>query len=101
MLLMKVLAFPFRFDPSAPGKFVTVEQDGDEYRAQQIAAFVQTTRGERPIYQDFGTDDPTFRDFDDSAFAADFATFYPDVPINSIEITRERGAIVDIVVEFA
>lgn len=98
---MDILSFPFSFNPEQPGSLYHVEQGGDQHKAQEVAAFWLTHKGERPIYQDYGVHDPTFAGFDDSQFAADFATFYATkIPLVLIDIVQEGNAVTNINVEF-
>ena len=64
--MASVLSFPFRLDKA--GAVVKVESTSDAGVAEQINAFIQTTRGERPISIGFGTPDPTFENDLDGAF---------------------------------
>jgi hypothetical protein len=96
-----ILSFPFSFNPQQPGYFYHVEQGSDGHKAQEVAAFWLTHKGERPIYQEYGVNDPTFAGFDDSQFSADFSTFYAaKIPLTSINITQAENAISEINVEF-
>lgn len=103
---MRVLSYPFRFNPGQPDQFATVDQDSNDYKAQQVTAFMKTHSGERPIYQDFGVDDPTFggadgsRSFEDTSFASEFATFYDDIILTKINVIASRGALEQIQIEF-
>ena len=95
---MEVLSVPFRLH--VPGSFKKTEYGSDQYKAEQIAAFIRTHSGERLIYKDFGIDDPTFDDFDEADFASAFSDFYPDIVIATIEVEEEKGAISNIRIEF-
>jgi len=92
----KVLSFPFEFDPSSPGRLKKVEQESDTYKAQQIEAFLRTEKGERPIFKDFGIDDPSFKvvsdDYADTLdLLVDFPFFYTNIAIDDVLIQFETG----------
>jgi hypothetical protein len=103
---MRLLSFPFRFNPGQPESFVTYEYESNEYKAQQIEAFMKTHKGQRPIYADFGINDPTFSggkaltDFDDTTFVSEFATFYGNIVLEKVTIIGSEGALSKIDVEF-
>jgi len=103
---MRVLSYPFRFNPGQPNQFVTVEHESNDYKAQQVSSFMRTHRGERPIYQDFGIEDPTFGSgtktpqFDDTTFASEFSTFYDNIMLTRINIIASEGALNQIQIEF-
>lgn len=97
---MKVLSHPFRFNPLQPGTIATVEQGTDAQKAQEISSFVLTHKGQRPIYQGYGIEDPTFNQFDSSEAAADFATFYTNITLSSITITSVGASTTSISVVF-
>ena len=97
---MKVLSHPFRFNPHQPGRFAQVDTSTDEWKDQQIQAFALTHKGERPIFADFGTLDPTFGDFDENAFGSEFSSFYPTIALVDLSIVERGGATAEIVVEF-
>ena len=96
-----VLSYPFRFDPTARG-FAHVSDDTDTYKAQQIAAYIRTGKGERPILSDFGIDDPLFHEFDSGEFYDGFSDYYPSdvIGIDDVEIAEESGRVTDIAVSF-
>ncbi len=102
---MKILSFPFRFNPSQPSSFSVYEQGGDDYKAQQIEAFMRTSKGEHPIFKDFGINDPTFggsraAGFDDTTFVSEFATFYDDIVLTKVNLVSSEGALQKIQIEF-
>ena len=99
---MNVLAFPFSFNPQIPGQLNYTEQGGPTYKAQEIQAFFLTNKKERPIYADYGIDDPAFADFDETAFGADFGSFYgsEDIDIDSLQIEEQEGALAKITVGY-
>lgn len=84
---VQILGLPFRFNPLQPGSFHKVEQGSDEQKAQEIASFTLTHKGERPLYQDYGVEDPTFQPFDETDLSANFSTFYEESNIEITEIT--------------
>lgn len=98
---MDVLAIPFEFNANNLGSFKKVEQGSDFHKAQEIAAFTLTHRGERPIFAEYGIDDPAFAEFDETEYAADFALFYNDkITLATVEIEEEGGGLVNISVSF-
>lgn len=100
-MAQQVLSYPFRFDPKT-GAFASVYQDTDTYKAQQVAAFIRTQRGEREILTSFGMNDPTFHTFDTGEFYDSFSDFYTqdDIIINEISLSSSEGRITDVVVSF-
>lgn len=98
---MQILAHPFNFNESQPGSFAKLEQESNTHKAQEIAGFTLTHRGERPIYAEFGIDDPAFSDFDETEFAADFALFYNNrIQLVDVNVEEESGAVARISVTF-
>lgn len=66
---------------------------------------MKTHRGERPLYADFGINDPTFSDraisqFDDTSFVSEFATFYGNIVLDRVTVVASDGALSKIEVEF-
>lgn len=101
---MRLLSFPFRLNPGDPNQFVTLEFGTPEYKAQQIEAFMLTQVGQRPLYADFGIEDPTFgsgnANFDDTTFVSEFATFYDDISLDTVNVIGSEGALSSIEIEF-
>ena len=97
---MDVLSFPFSFNPLQAGEFGRVPQGSDTQKAQELSSFFLTHKGERGIHPEFGIDDPTFSEFDDSQVAADFALFYGDISINAISISGKNDGTRQIGVDF-
>jgi hypothetical protein len=96
---MDVLSIPFRFQ-GLTGRFKKTEYNSEEYKAQQITAFVKTHLGERPIYQDFGIEDPTFDDFDEGTFGSEFASFYDNIELMDIVVIEKAGAVDQVDITF-
>ena len=96
-----VLSYPFRLTAEAP-RFATVRTDTDTYKAEQINAFLKTVLGERAIFASFGTEDPTFADFDSSTFYQNFIEYYLDteISIEEIEVIKAAGVLSDIRITF-
>jgi len=99
---VKVLGLPFRFNPRLPGSFVTLEQGTNEQKAQEVASFILTHRGERPLYQEYGIEDPTFVPFDETDMSANFDTFYSEssIDITSIAVTQIDHSQAQVEVQF-
>lgn len=103
---MRVFSYPFRFNPGQPDSFATYDYESNEYKAQQIEAFMKTLEGVRPIYQDFGIEDPAFTgskalaNFDDTTFISEFATFYGNIVLEQVTIISSEGALSGIDIEF-
>lgn len=97
---MNILSQPFRFNTQQSGSLAYIEQGTDAQKAQEIATFLQTERGERPIYQEFGIQDPSFSDFDDSEFGASFSTFYGDIELEGIVIEQHGAGAVSVTVTY-
>lgn len=96
---MQVLSIPFRFQ-GLTGRLKKVEYNSDEYKAQQISAFVKTHVGEHPIYRDFGIEDPTFDDFDEGNFGTEFASFYENIELVDIVVIEKGGALDEVQISF-
>lgn len=98
--MASVISFPVTFEST--GSFAKVEQGSDAHKAQQISGFVKTELGERPVFREFGTTDPTFDRFDAEGFTERFGLFYKssDVKLTKIELAEQGGAIVEIDIEF-
>jgi hypothetical protein len=103
-MAIRLLSFPFRFNPGQPSSFVTNEFETNEYKAQQIEGFMLTQTGQRPIFSDFGIEDPTFSGgnagFDDTTFVSEFATFYDNISLDRVTIVGSEGALSKIEIEF-
>jgi hypothetical protein len=100
MSMAPVLSFPFRLDSA--GAVVKVDSASDAGIAEQINAFVQTTRGERPISIGFGSPDPTFENDVDGAFIiAGLAEFLPEAIVTSAAVQMTNDGVTSIDVEFA
>ena len=98
--MTRVLSFPIQLAPG--GQFAKVDTEEDIYKAQQISAFVRTEPGERVAFTDYGTDDPTFDEFNSASWVDRFNKFYkPDrIKLNDIQIVNRGGAISAINVRF-
>ena len=96
---MDILSIPLGF--SKNGEFLKVSDTSEEYKAEQIKAFVSTHKGEHPLFPSFGTDDPTFDDFTGAELIEEFAQFYgTSIVVSDIEIIKRRGAVDTIEVNF-
>lgn len=98
--MVNVLSFPIELAPN--GQFAKFADDSDSYKAQQISAFVRTSPGERKAFRNFGTDDPTFDDFDSAGWIERFVQFYPKgtVTLDEIQVVRHGNVISAINVSF-
>ena len=97
-----VFSYPFRLD-RANNRIAVVESGTDDDKSQQIGAFVKTTKGERPIYNSYGIDDPTFTGtFDTGEFVEGFTDYYDadDIGITDIFTTESEGVVTDIIVDY-
>lgn len=98
---MNVLAFPFNFDPANPGDLDHVEQATPEHKAQEVQSFFLTHKKERPIYADYGLDDPAFARLDETEFASEFALFYAGkIELTDIQVLEEDNFVIKITVGF-
>ncbi len=95
-----VISFPVKFANN--GSFGKVQQDSDAHKAQQVAGFVKTELGERPVFREFGITDPTFDRFDSEGFTERFRLFYKSdkIKLTNIELAEQGGAVVEINIEF-
>ena len=77
----RILAFPFRL--GRDGSVVTVEQETIEAHAQQVAAYLLTVVGERPLVPGFGISDPTFEldGLEEAEVRAAVAQFGPPIDV--------------------
>ena len=98
--MASVISFPVKFDNS--GSFAKIEQGSDLHKAQQISSFVKTELRERPVFREFGIEDPTFDRFDADGFTERFSLFYSssDINLTKIELAEQAGAVVEINIEF-
>ena len=96
---MEVLSIPLGF--SSTGEFLKVDDTSNEYKAEQIKAFVSTHKGERPLFPTFGVDDPTFQDFSGSELLEEFTQFYGDsILIEDVDVIKKQGAVDSIEINF-
>ena len=97
---MDVLSFPLKF--SNRGEFIKVSDTSDEYKAQQIRAFVSTHKEERKVFPMFGVTDPTFDDFVPLELIDSIAQFYGStLDLSDVEIVKNQGAINSIEINFS
>lgn len=77
----RILAFPFRL--GRDGSVATVQQETIEGHSQQVAAYLLTNVGERPLVPGFGIVDPTFEldGLEEAEVRAAVAQFGPPVDI--------------------
>jgi hypothetical protein len=96
-----VLSYPLTVDPGT-GSFLKVTQNTDTYKGQQIQTFLRTHLGERPVFPQFGADDPIFGEFSAESFAEKFSAFYPStrIKLEEIELVESGGALTEINVSF-
>jgi len=96
-----VLSYPFSIDP-VNRRANVVNTDTDTYKAQQIKAFLRTSSGERPVFESFGIEEPTFHTFDSGRFYDDFIDFYPpeSIKIDKINFVQSNGALSSVIIEF-
>lgn len=98
---MNVLAFPFNFDSANPGALNYVEQGLADHKAQEIKSFFLTHKKERPIYADYGMDDPAFARLDETEFASEFALFYQGkIELTEVQVLEEDNFVIKITVGF-
>ena len=96
---MDVLSIPLGF--SNTGEFLKVDDASNEYKAEQIKAFMSTHKGERPLFPSFGMDDPTFDEFNGSELIEEFAQFYgTSILIEDVDVIQKQGAVDTIEVNF-
>ena len=97
---MDVLSFPLKF--SSTVEFIRVSTTSDEYKAQQIRAFVSTHKSERKVFPMFGVTDPTFDDFVPLEMIDSMAQFYGGtLGLSDVEIVKTQGAIDTIEINFS
>lgn len=104
-MAQKVLSFPFQFDTNNPGSLKLVEQESDSYKAQQLEAFLRTQKGERPIFKDFGVEDPSFAVVSDDYaenfdLMAEFASFYTNIAIDDVVVQVEDDGSISVEVYY-
>lgn len=79
-------AFPMRMAPN--GGLLTREPGSDGEAEDAIAVLIQTRPGERPIFDTFGTPDPTFEGLDAGDVQAGLDEFGPaGIVIDDLEET--------------
>ena len=97
---MDVLSFPLKF--SNRGEFIKVSDTSDDYKAQQIRAFVSTHKTERKVFPMFGITDPTFDDFVPLELMDSISQFYgTTLGLSDVEIIKHQGAIDTIEINFS
>lgn len=96
-----VLSHPLTISAN-DGGFVKVEQGSDIYKGQQLASFIRTHPDERPVFPEYGTDDPTFTPFDAETFAERFRSFYDadSIEMEDVDIVQSASAAFQINVTF-
>lgn len=94
-----VLSYPFRIDTENQ-RFGTVNSTTDTYKAEQVKAFLRTEKNERIMFPSFGINDPVFYKFDAGEFLESFGEYYPNIPIEEVEIVETSGRVTDIMVKF-
>ncbi len=96
-----VLSYPFSVDNKNQRANVVLAGT-DTYKAQQVKAFVRSETNERPIFPDFGIEEPTFNTFDSGKFYDAFSDFYSasDIEILEIELINASGALRDVQIKF-
>ena len=96
-----VLSYPFSMD-SKNLRANVVLSGTDTYKAQQVKAFVRTETNERPIFADFGIEEPTFHKLDSGKFYDAFSDFcYTKyIDILEIELINANGALRDVQIKF-
>lgn len=96
---MDVLSFPLKLTDR--GEFVKVKTTSDEYKAQQIKAFMSTHIEERKVFPAFGITDPTFEGLGSFEIIDSIAQFYgTSLSIEAVEVIQEQGALETIEVKF-
>ena len=97
---MDVLSVPLRFNNR--GEFVKVSDTSDEYKAEQIRAFVLTRLEERKVFPAFGITDPAFDDFNPMELIDSISQFYGEtIAIDDIQVLKTQGAVDTIQVNFS
>ncbi len=96
---MDVLSFPLKINNR--GEFFKVSDTSDEYKAEQIKAFISTHVGERPLFPSFGVTDPTFDRFHPLEMIDAMGHFYgATLGITDIRVIKTQGAVDTIEVNF-
>jgi hypothetical protein len=97
---MDVLSVPLRFNNR--GEFVKVSDTSDEYKAEQIRAFVLTRLNERKVFPTFGITDPAFNEFSPMELIDSISQFYGStIAIDNVEVLKTQGAVDTIQVVFS
>lgn len=95
-----VLSFPFRFN--ADGSVATVDSASDAGIAEQINAFIQTIRGERPLALGYGMIDPVFEtDIDIEVLMSGVFDYCPEATIDNVTASLGTSGDLQILVEFS
>ena len=100
---MDVFAFPLNLDDTNRG-FKKVEQGSDVQKAQTISLFLQTLQGERPVLNQYGTEDFLFQGVSDAdEIAGGFTEWHEaeEVELEEIEVVEIEGVIAEINVTFS
>ena len=97
---MDVLPMPLRFKGN--GDFMKVSDTSNEYKAEQIKAFMSTHKQERKVFPSFGIVDPTFDGLNASDILGEFIQFYgTEIDLVGVDMVRQRGALDKIEVKFS
>jgi hypothetical protein len=78
-----LISFPFRLGPQ--GSIVTLQDDSNDYYAEELGLLLLVRVGERPQAPDFGMPDPVFDQVDSQELAAKVLMFGPPVDIIDVK----------------
>lgn len=95
---MNVFSYPQRLNPD--GSFATVDQLSAAGKAEAIAAFIFTHRGERPLALGFGSQDPTFGWFEPGEVSSGVSVYNPEISIDDVSPSVQDGSTSQILVSF-
>lgn len=96
---MRCISHPFRLGPT--GRVVTVDQDSDQFVAEQIAVLLTTRPGERALEPSFGLPDPAFDGIDPSLVQAAVTAFVPSAQVSDVTVTYRDDSTADVRINYS
>lgn len=96
--MAQLISHPFML--SSNGSVATIDQNSDEYIAQQLAIICTTEPGERLYVPGFGISDPAFQGFEQIALKTQLETYGPEVQITDVIVTFPEDGVQNVKVVF-
>ena len=93
-----LISHPFRF--TSNGVVATLDDQSDDYLAEQIAVVIQTRPGERQLVPGFGLNDPAFDQLSASELQVACDMYGPNVSILDVQTVYMGNRKADVFVSF-